>query len=425
MKGAETAGLVPRLRFPEFRNSTGWVARSLDEIASFYKGKGLPKAAIDLDGAYPCIHYGELFTHYQEVIAEVRGRTNLKDNVFVSVPGDVLMPTSDVTPNGLAKACCVTLGGVILGGDILVIRTNGLETDGSFLARHVRHLEKNVLKLVSGSTVFHLYASSVAKLQLSIPSIREQQKISDCLSSLDEVITLESQKLEALKIHKKGLMQQLFPAEGETVPRLRFPEFRAKDVWEVRALTDVCRKICQGGTPDTSEPEYWNGEIQWLTPAEMGKRETPYVYRSVRGITVSGLENCSSDLLPVDSVIISTRAPIGHLAINKSEMAINQGCKGLIPGSDTVGHFLYYILYGSKQALNDIGAGNTFKEITGSSLGRFKIALPGQKEQQKIADCLSSLDEVITLESQKLEALKIHKKGLMQQLFPSAEDLGN
>ena len=219
--------------------------------------------------------------------------------------------------------------------------------------------------------------------------------------------------------NKAGVKKVKGAETAGLVPRLRFPEFRSKAAWEVKALADACSKICQGGTPDTSKPEYWNGEIQWLTPAEMGRRETPYVYRSVRGITVSGLKNCSSDLLPVDSVIISTRAPIGHLAINKSKMAINQGCKGLIPGSDTVGHFLYYILYGSKQALNDIGAGNTFKEITGSSLGRFKIALPEQKEQQKIADCLSSLDEAITLESQKLAALKVHKKGLMQQLFPA------
>src|SRR5215469_16993043 len=123
--------------------------------------------------------------------------------------------------------------------------------------------------------------------------------------------------------------------EGKSMvtPRLRFPEFREQQGWDVRTLNELCERITQGGTPDTSNPEYWNGNIDWLTPAEMGKREEPFVDATVRKITELGLKNCSSDLLPVRSVIISTRAPIGHLAINTVPMAINQGCKGLVPAA--------------------------------------------------------------------------------------------
>jgi type I restriction enzyme S subunit len=203
------------------------------------------------------------------------------------------------------------------------------------------------------------------------------------------------------------------------VPALRFPKFRDAGVWEEKRLEDICKKISQGGTPDTSILDYWNGDIEWLTPAEMGKLETRFITTTNRKISKAGLKNCSSDLLPINSVILSTRAPIGHLLINKSEMAINQGCKGLVPLPSIDHNYLYYSLARYKNALADLGAGNTFKELSGSALKNFELPISTIPEQQKIADCLSSLDELITSQTQKLAALKTHKKGLMQQLFPA------
>ncbi len=201
-------------------------------------------------------------------------------------------------------------------------------------------------------------------------------------------------------------------------PKLRFPEFVNDKEWEEKKLIDICERITQGGTPDTSNQLFWNGTIEWLTPAEMNKTDSRYIHSTARKITVEGLKNCSSDLLPVNSVILSTRAPIGHLAINTSEMAINQGCKGLIPKKSTNYSFLYYLLIKFKNSLMDLGAGNTFKELSGNTLKNFEILIPSIQEQQKIADCLSSVDSLISAQSQKVELLKEHKKGLMQQLFP-------
>lgn len=201
-------------------------------------------------------------------------------------------------------------------------------------------------------------------------------------------------------------------------PRLRFPEFREAAAWEEKALLNAAQCVTQGGTPDTSVPEYWNGEIAWITPAEMGKSDDPHVGSTVRRITEEGLQSCSSELLPVRSVVISTRAPIGHLAINTVPMAINQGCKGIVPGAGLDHRFLFASLLLAKPRLMDLGAGNTFKELSASALKSFKIALPARAEQQKIADCLTSLDEVIAAQGRKVEALKAHKRGLMQQLFP-------
>jgi type I restriction enzyme, S subunit len=202
------------------------------------------------------------------------------------------------------------------------------------------------------------------------------------------------------------------------VSKLRFPVFQDAERWERIRLVDICTKITQGGTPDTSKSEYWGGSINWMTPAEMGKTESPFIHSTNRTITESGLKNCSSDLLPKNSVILSVRAPIGHLAINTAPMAINQGCKGLIPGNALDFVFLFYSLVDSKSRLIDLGAGNTFKELSGSALKNFGIGFPKEPEQRKIAECLSSVDELIVAQARKVDALQTHKKGLMKQLFP-------
>jgi len=198
-------------------------------------------------------------------------------------------------------------------------------------------------------------------------------------------------------------------------PKLRFPEFRDKGKWELKTIEALAR-VTQGGTPDTSNADYWGGPINWLTPAEMSKDNSPYIESTNRTLSEEGLHNCSSELLPAYSVIISTRAPIGHLAINTEPMAINQGCRGLVPVNDA--HFLYYSLMRIKAKLIDLGAGNTFKELSGTTLKHFELPTPTPAEQQKITDCLSSLDNLIAAEGRKLAALRDHKRGLMQQLFP-------
>lgn len=198
---------VPKLRFPEFKGE--WEEKELGEISELLKGKGLSKKDIYEDGENPCIHYGELFTIYTEIILNVKSKTAIKEG-FYSKENDVLMPTSDVTPNGLAKASCIKLDNVLIGGDILVIRPKD-NIKGEFLSRNIRSKEADILKLVSGTTIFHLYASSMNSFKVSFPSTEEQQKIADCLSSLDELIEARKEKIASLKAYKKGLLQQLFP----------------------------------------------------------------------------------------------------------------------------------------------------------------------------------------------------------------------
>jgi type I restriction enzyme, S subunit len=153
------------------------------------------------------------------------------------------------------------------------------------------------------------------------------------------------------------------------------------------ALKDVCR-ITNGGTPKSGVESLWHGGVAWLTPAEMGKRGTPYIAKTARTISKDGLANSSAKLVPPNSVILSTRAPIGHLAINEIPMAFNQGCRGLTPSDKLDAKYLYYFLYFSREALDELGTGTTFKELSSSNLASFHIPLPPLHEQRRIVAVL-------------------------------------
>jgi type I restriction enzyme S subunit len=188
----------------------GWEEKSLGTIADFYKGKGLPKSELIKNGDFKCIHYGELFTKYQELINEIYSSTNYNDKPFLSITNDVLMPTSDVTPNGLATASCLNEDNVILGGDVLIIRQKVKILNGIFLAFYIKQNRNKVMKLVSGSTVYHLYGSDMKNLSIKYPSYTEQTKIANFLSSIDEKIELVNTQIQDTQKYKKGLLQQMF-----------------------------------------------------------------------------------------------------------------------------------------------------------------------------------------------------------------------
>ncbi|WP_294953506.1 restriction endonuclease subunit S [uncultured Gilliamella sp.] len=199
---------IPEIRFRKF--SGEWKSDILESVVSFYKGKNLPKSSIQDDGVFPCIHYGELFTKYSEVIEVVTSRTNQNDNFF-SISNDVLMPTSDVTPKGLVKSCCIKQSGVVLGGDILIIRPEDKNViDGAFLSRFIRSREQQVLQNVTGTTVFHLYASSIEKLDIVFPFIEEQNAISNYFQKLDNLINQHQQQITKLNNIKQACLSKMF-----------------------------------------------------------------------------------------------------------------------------------------------------------------------------------------------------------------------
>lgn len=165
-----------------------------------------------------------------------------------------------------------------------------------------------------------------------------------------------------------------------------------KTGWQTKTLGEVC-DVMNGGTPKTGVSEYWDGNHRWITPAEMGKRLSPYVSDTERKITDLGLRDSSARMLPQNSVILSSRAPIGHLVINTEPMGTNQGCKGLIPRSQIETKFLYYYLSSIVDMLNSLGTGATFKELSGGKLKEVVIPVPSLAEQQRIVGLLDEAFE--------------------------------
>jgi len=248
-------------------------------------------------------------------------------------------------------------------------------------------------------------------LFIGLPSIPEQQKIANCLSSLDDLITAHSKKLDALKAHKKGLMQQLFPSDGETTPKLRFPEFQNAGEWEEKKLKDVSI-INMGSSPKSC---YYNDKGDGV-PLLQGNADIKNRKSVPRIYTTQVTKECL-----IGDILLSVRAPVGTVAKSDHRACIGRGIASIRTVNNNQ-EFLYQWLLFFEDKWGNISQGGTFDAVNSDDVKKLLINIPQIKEQQKIANCLSSLDNQITAQSKKIESLKAHKKGLMQQLFPSAED---
>lgn len=194
---------IPKIRFKGFEGE--WECRKLGDIANFLKGKGLSKSSVDNDGKTPCILYGELYTKYGCYIGKVVSSTSESiENPILTKSNDILLPTSDVTPNGLAKACSIYFDNIVLGGDILVIRS--AEILGLFFSYYVESNPLMIIEKATGTTVFHIYEKDLRDIVLLLPSYEEQTAIGNFFRQLDETIALQSAEVEKLNQLKKGLL---------------------------------------------------------------------------------------------------------------------------------------------------------------------------------------------------------------------------
>ena len=246
-----------------------------------------------------------------------------------------------------------------------------------------------------------------------IPPIEEQRKIAEILATCDRVIQLKQKLLDELKKLKKVCLEKMFPQEGSSVPEIRFSGFTAP--WEQRKLSDLA-EIVGGGTPDTNNSAYWDGDIDWYAPAEMeGQR---YAKGSVRKITELGLQKSSAKILPAHrTVLFTSRAGIGKMAILQRSAATNQGFQSLVLKDGTDPYFIYSMGEKIKDMAECVASGSTFLEISGKMLGNLEVMVPNLKEQESIATFFRVIDDLITLHQRELEAEQQKKKALMQLLL--------
>ena len=238
-----------------------------------------------------------------------------------------------------------------------------------------------------------LSKEAINETVLRVPNAVEQNHLGSFFTDLDSLITLHQRKHDKLVQLKKSMLDKMFPKPGETEPEIRFAGFT--DPWEQRKLGDVAT-IVGGGTPSTNNDAYWDGDIDWYSPAELG--EQVYADRSVRRITQAGYDSCSATLLPAGKTILFTsRAGIGNTAILRRSAGTNQGFQSLVVNDDIDVYFVYSMTDRIKKFAEQKASGSTFLEISGKGLAAGEFAFPSKDEQTAIGSMFKQLDNLITL----------------------------
>lgn len=263
-----------------------------------------------------------------------------------------------------------------------------------------RDFELFLANTLTGSTIKHLNQEQFYKFKFDAPEdTKEQEKIAEVLSTIDEAIDTTRHVIEKYKAIKTGLIQRLLGCDKKTT------------------IGNVCR-IIAGGTPSTADSKLWNGDNVWLTPTDLSKLTMPFIDISARTISNEGIKKATGKKIPASSVILSNRAPVGYVAIPTVDFTCNQGCKGLICSDEIDPLYLYYFLENSTSQLEKVSSGTTFLELPKKELERFELRLPSTTEEQReIANQILVADEKMETERDYLARLKDIKQGLMQDLL--------
>ncbi len=264
------------------------------------------------------------------------------------------------------------------------------DMDRIFLAWLLRRQEtvEFAMQGKTGSRMPRADMDSLLMLHIPLPPLPDQQRIAAILkkqmAAVEKARTAAQERLRAIKALPAAFLHQIFPDPGQPLPV----------GWRWAKLGEVC-EVIGGSTPDTGNSAYWNGDIAWVTPTDLGKFTDITILATSRQITLSGLQNCGTQMLPVGSVIMSSRAPIGHLAIAGVSLCTNQGCKSFVPGMGVDSVFLYWAIKRAVPDIQALGSGATFAEVSKSILYQFEIPLPPLPEQQRIVALISEQMAVV------------------------------
>jgi type I restriction enzyme S subunit len=392
-----TPALMPKLRFPEFREAEEWKIKKLSTSVQLVSGMHLSPEQYGTEGAVPYFTGPSDFTNSIEAITK---RTC--DSVSLAKKDDTLIT---VKGSGVGEIWYLTLPSVAIGRQLMAVRA--LDASSRFVFQLLLTKRRRFEDLAAGNLIPGLARGDILDLEAPFPPPAEQQKIAECLCSVDELIAAQARKLEALKTHKQGLMQQLFPREGETQPRLRFPEFQNAGEWVRRRVGDFANVAASGDLdPATFSPERSDGHC-FPIYSNAVEKEGIYGFSSVA--------KCKAN-----SVTITARGTLGRAFLRRTDFV---GIGRLIVVSNFEGEADSAFLTECWDHLAVIPQEVTsIPQLTAVTARATALPFPSLPEQHRIANCLTSLDDLIAAQTQKLEALKTHKRGLMQQLFPSPEE---
>ena len=364
-------------------------------------------------------------------IKQTAQKLYLKDTVevpsdFYLSEGDILIANTDMSQGFIIGAPILIKNlqdeAIVYSMDLTKLIFDKRKIDSRFLFYLLTHhpIRQKMKAFAQGTNVLHLNHELVKNIRISLPTVSEQRRIAEILSTVDNAIQKVDAAISKTERLKKGLLHELL-TKGIGHKEFKDTEIgRIPREWEVVKICDLFN-VETGTTPSTKEKEYWeNGRINWFTPIDLSKLGGKiFLGNSERKITDRALKETNLTIMPKGSILISTRAPVGYVALLKEEGTFNQGCKGLIPKKNAEIHTTFYCYYLSsiKQKLQNLSGGSTFRELSKVSLENLKIPLPPLPEQRRIAEILSTVDQKLDLLKRRKEKLARIKKGLMNDLL--------
>ncbi|MFK5937799.1 MAG: restriction endonuclease subunit S [Sulfurimonas sp.] len=406
---------VPELRFKEF--SGEWEENKLGDIATFLKGKGISKSDIINDGTLECIRYGELYTRYNEVIINVKSRTNLdRNDLMLSKYNDVIIPASGETQIDIATASCILKDNIALSGDLNIIRS---KINGVFLSYYLNNKKKiDIAKLSQGISVVHLYSSQLKSLHLNLPSKPEQEKIASFLSAVDSRIEQLTKKEQLLREYKKGVMQKIFSQE------LRFKDDDGSEFpeWENSIIEN---HFDVASSKRVLQKDWINKGIPFYRTRELVSLANNTSFSSEIFISEKLFKELSDKYgIPKEGdYLVSGVGTLGIYYQVKStdKFYFKDGNVLWLKRKSTIDSNFFKYCFESDFIQSQIVAQastTTVGTYTIQNAKKTKLFLPKNiKEQTKIANFLSSLDTKIEQVSKELKLTKEFKKALLQKMF--------
>ncbi|MEW5824952.1 MAG: restriction endonuclease subunit S [Pseudomonadota bacterium] len=424
-ESGDKSALVPQRRFPEFREGEAWKLEPLSSLAKRCTEKnteGEHTRVLTNSAEFGVIDQRDYFDK------DIANQGNL-EGYYIVEKGDYVYNPRISTSAPVGPISKNNVGTGVMSPLYTVFRFGSSNNDfyaHYFKSTHWHHYMRQASSTGARHDRMSITNDDFMGLPLPVSVPKEQQKIADCLSSLDDLIVAETQKLDTLKTHKKGLMQQLFPREGETVPRLRFPEFRETREWSEKPLAEVCSVLQGYGFPEVlqgrSEGKYPFCKVSDISRAVAEKGGL--LDEATNYVGDDDLLNLRAKPIPKGATVfakIGEALRLNRRAYVQKECLIDNNVTGLKAIDGVADDYFVYLL----SQLIDLNrhCGGSVPSVNKSTLEEIEVVVPHLDEQKRIAESLSSLDDLITAQSQKISALKTHKKGLMQQLFPVLDEV--
>lgn len=405
----QTASKVPHIRFKGYED--GWLEDQLGERVEFFSGLTYSPRNVQKG-------VGTLVLRSSNV---KNGEIVNADNVYVDPKivnaknvevGDIAVVVRNGSRSLIGKHAQIKnrMDNTVIGAFMTGIHSENPAFTNALL--DTPQFDKEIAKNL-GATINQITTGAFRQMMFRFPRRTEQTHIGEYFRDMDRLIGLHQCKHDKLVTLKKAMLQKMFPQPGATTPEVRFNGFTGE--WVEKRLDEIC-EIVGGGTPSTSIQEYWGGDIDWYSPTEIG--DEVYASGSVKKITLLGLSKSSARLLPsVKTVLFTSRAGIGDMAILTKEGCTNQGFQSMVLNDETDPYFIYSMGHLIKIHALKHASGSTFLEVSSKQLGKMKILLPKEGEQKKIGTYFRTLDELISKHATQLLKLRQIKSACLEKMF--------